>query len=125
EIGSHHKVYFLDLGIRNAVIGDFNSIDLRVDAGFLWENFLFIERRKLFANLGKSASPNFWRSYSGAEVDYIEKTTNQEVKAFEFKLGNETLSKGAHSFIQKYGVQVKLVNAGNYLDFITQNPLLT
>ena len=40
EIGSHYKIYFLDLGIRNALIGDFNSLDLRADAGFLWEIFL-------------------------------------------------------------------------------------
>ncbi len=118
EIGSHYKIYFVDLGIRNALIGDFNSIDLRSDAGFLWENFLIVERKKLFANSGRSVSSNFWRSYSGAEVDYIEKVTSEELKAFEFKIGSGALSKGASSFTSNYGVLVQLINTENYLDFI-------
>lgn len=118
EIGSHYKIYFTDLGLRNALIGDFNQVGLRADVGFLWENFLFIERRKLFANVGKSASSNFWRSYSGAEVDYIEKATNKGLRAFEFKYGTGSLSKGAGSFTNDYKISVKLINTENYLEFI-------
>ncbi|OGH18931.1 MAG: hypothetical protein A3F31_02360 [Candidatus Levybacteria bacterium RIFCSPHIGHO2_12_FULL_38_12] len=118
EIGSQYKVYFVDLGIRNALIGDFNPINLRADAGFLWENFLFIERRKKFANASKSITSNFWRSYSGAEVDYIEKTTNEKLRAFEFKYGRTSLSRGAHSFTNDYGITVELINHGNYVGFI-------
>ena len=118
EIGSHYKIYFVDLGIRNALIGDFNSLDLRTDAGFLWENFLFVERKKLFANKAMVVTSNFWRSYSGAEVDYIEKVTNEEFKAFEFKYGSGGLSRGAGSFTSEYGTKVQLINQENYLDFI-------
>lgn len=118
EIGSRYKIYFVDLGVRNALIGDFNSLDLRSDTGFLWENFLFIERKKLFANKDVVVASNFWRSYSGAEVDYIEKVTNAELKAFEFKYGNGSLSKGANSFTSEYKTKVQLVNQENYLDFI-------
>ena len=118
EIGSHYKIYFVDLGIRNALIGDFNSLDLRADGGFLWENFLFIERKKLFANKAMVVTSNFWRSYSGAEVDYIEKTTNNELKGFEFKYSSGSLSKGAGSFTSEYGTKVQLINQKNFLDFI-------
>lgn len=118
EIGRRKKIFFLDLGIRNALIGDFNPLDLRADAGALWENFLFIERRKFFANAGKSISFNFWRSYSGAEVDYIEKAVSKKPKAFEFKYGSGTLSKGADSFSGEYNIPVQLINTENYLDFI-------
>lgn len=118
EIGSRYKIYFADLGIRNSLIGDFNPINLRADAGFLWENFLFIERRKFFANKGQAVLANFWRSYSGAEVDYIEKVTNQDILAFEFKYGPGALSKGTTSFASEYGIKVQLINTRNYLDFI-------
>ena len=40
EIKRSKKVYFYDNGIRNAVIGNFNSLNLRQDKGALWENFL-------------------------------------------------------------------------------------
>lgn len=118
EIGRNYKIYFTDIGIRNALIGDFNSLDLRDDAGFLWENFLFVERKKLFANKAMIVTSNFWRSYSGAEVDYIEKATNEKLKAFEFKYGRGSLSRGAGSFTREYGTKVQLVNQGNYLGFI-------
>lgn len=118
EIGSRYKIYFVDLGIRNALIGDFNPIDLRADAGFLWENFLFIERKKKFANEGQLIESNFWRSYSGAEVDYIEKAPSEQLQAFEFKYKSGLLSKGAGSFNKEYKTEVQLINNDNYLHFI-------
>ena len=118
EIGKNCKVYFVDLGLRNALIGDFNPVELRGDGGFLWENFLFIERMKGFANLSQKVLSYFWRSYSGAEVDYIEKATSSALRAYEFKYGPGSLSKGASSFVKKYGVKVKLINRENFLEFI-------
>src|SRR5258708_7011472 len=74
EIGGEYKVFFLDLGIRNALIGDFNDPAIRADRGFLWENFLILERMKAYANENKQLLHyNFWRNYDGAEVDYLEK----------------------------------------------------
>lgn len=118
EIGRNYKIYFADLGIRNALIGDFNPVNLRPDSGLLWENFLFVERKKLFANRGSTIESKFWRSYSGAEVDYIEKVTNEKLKAFEFKYRAGSLSKGTSSFTDEYGAKVQLINQNNYLDFI-------
>lgn len=119
EIGKNYKIYFVDLGVRNALIGDFNSLDLRSDLGALWENFLFTERRKMYANSGNGLNVYFWRSYSGAEVDYIEKVPNKKLVAFEFKYHGFSLSRGAGSFESVYGVPVSLINKENYLPFIT------
>ena len=46
EIAKSRKIYFWDLGIRNALIGAFNPPALRDDMGKLWENYLVVERRK-------------------------------------------------------------------------------
>ena len=120
EIGKNYKIYFIDLGIRNSLIGDFNSIELRSDLGALWENFLFMERRKLFVNSQKSLTSYFWRSYSGAEVDYIEKIVNKDIQAFEFKYTGSSLSKGANSFVKQYSTEVKLITRNNYLKFLQE-----
>ncbi|MBK8503546.1 MAG: ATP-binding protein [Saprospiraceae bacterium] len=40
EIGKSKKYYFFDLGIRNALIRNFNPIDSRNDIGMLWGEFL-------------------------------------------------------------------------------------
>ncbi len=119
EIGKNYKIYFVDLGVRNALIGDFNPLNLRSDLGAIWENFLFTERRKMYANSGSHLKTYFWRSYSGAEVDYIEKVINKELEAFEFKYHGISLSRGAASFESAYGVPVRLINTENYLPFIT------
>jgi hypothetical protein len=118
EIGKQMKVYFTDIGIRNALIGDFNSLMVRSDVGALWENFVIMERLKSLAYQRQSSQPHFWRSYQGAEVDYLE-IEGSAIKAFEIKYGaTPSLSRGAKTFQDAYSVPVQLVNRENYLDFI-------
>ena len=118
EIGKQSKIYFLDLGIRNALIGDYNDLSLRSDRGVLWENFLIIERTKSYLNQGITVQSRFWRNYKGAEVDYIEEPGAGRVDAYEFKFGSGGLSRSAESFQGSYAVKVQLVNQENYLTFI-------
>lgn len=118
EIGKQSKIYFLDMGIRNALIGDFNDLSIRPDRGAIWENFLIIERLKAYSNRNLSVQPRFWRTYGGAEVDYLEEAGAGQIRAFELKYGSSTLPRGAASFKNTYGVDVKLINQDNYLDFI-------
>ncbi len=39
EIAKSARYYFLDNGIRNSIINNFNPISMRDDIGMLWENF--------------------------------------------------------------------------------------
>ena len=120
EIGGKYKVFFTNLGIRNALIGDFNPLTVRNDIGAMWENFLILERMKAYANKNQGlAHYNFWRSYDGAEVDYVEKSYTDPLSAYEFKYQGIALSKGAHMFEAAYHTKVKLINRDNYLDFLT------
>ena len=87
--------------------------------GDLWENFLLIERMKAYANKNQQlVHYNFWRSYDGAEVDYVEKPYDTPLSAYEFKYGNGRLKRGAYSFASAYDTEVKLINKDNYLDFV-------
>lgn len=49
EIKKGKKVYFWDNGIRNAVIANFSSPEMRLDMGMLWENFIISERASSIA----------------------------------------------------------------------------
>jgi predicted AAA+ superfamily ATPase len=118
EIGKQSKIYFFDLGIRNALIGDFNDLALRPDRGAVWENFLIIERLKTYLNQGDRVQGRFWRTYGGAEVDYIEDKGAEGIQAYEIKFGASGRSRGAASFIQAYGIDVQLINQENYLSFL-------
>lgn len=117
EIGQNYKVFFYDLGIRNSLIDDFNSLEIRQDVGALWENFLILERRKFLANLGLKPRSFFWRNYGGAEVDYLEEREGK-IFPYEIKWGDESLGRGADSFAQKYGSKVSLLNKKNYGEFL-------
>ncbi len=118
EIGRQSKLYFLDLGIRNALIGDFNDLSLRPDRGAVWENFLIIERMKACHNRGRAVRGRFWRTYGGAEVDYIEEVGASQVQAYEFKFGSSAQTRGSAAFKRAYGADVHLINHENYLDFL-------
>ncbi|MHC4871971.1 MAG: ATP-binding protein [Planctomycetota bacterium] len=84
EITKSHRYYFLDNGILNAVINNYNDISLRNDTGLLWENFVFIERIKKNHYLENWAQPYFWRTYDQQEIDLIEETGGK-LNAYEFK----------------------------------------
>ena len=94
EISKNPKVFFMDLGIRNAILGDFKLIDDRIDKGALFENYIF---RAFYEN---DKSVKYYRSKSGAEIDFIiDDKLPVEVKS---KLSKPSVSKSFRSFIQKY-----------------------
>lgn len=116
EIKKSRKIYFYDCGIRNALIRNFNSLNLRNDGGSLWENFCIIERMK--ANQRKDLSPNqyFWRTYSQKEIDYIEERDGK-LYAFEFKW-NKKKTKIPKEFLDTYkNSKFKVINKDNYQEF--------
>lgn len=84
ELKASRKIYFWDLGVRNAVIGNFTQIENRTDVGLLWENFVIAERMKLNAYKNGFTQSWFWRTQRQNEIDYIEEV-NGLINAYEFK----------------------------------------
>ncbi len=72
EISKNHRYYFYDLGIRNALINNFNPLSLRDDIGMLWENYIIAERIKAQEYLRIGSNNYFWRTYDRKEVDLVE-----------------------------------------------------
>lgn len=72
EITKNSRWYFLDNGIRNAVIANFNSIESRNDIGQLWENYMISERIKYQEYNRLSSNNYFWRTYEQQEIDWVE-----------------------------------------------------
>lgn len=84
EITKMNKIYFYDLGVRNAILGDFNDLDNRMDIGALWENFLIVERIKSSSYHFHFANRYFWRTHTGAELDFVEEYGGN-LYGYEFK----------------------------------------
>lgn len=117
EVAKAKKYYFWDLGIRNAVSGQYFDLQQRTDLGSLWENFLILERLKKQEYLKINSSNYFWRTYEKAEVDWIEVGGNC-INAFEFKYSPKNV-KTPLAFKLGYKTDVKQINKENFLEFIS------
>lgn len=84
EITKNSRWYFLDNGIRNAVIANFNPIESRNDIGALWENYMISERLKYQEYKKLSSNNYFWRTYEQQEVDWVEERDGS-LFGYEFK----------------------------------------
>ena len=102
------KVYFYDLGIRNALIENFNELILRQDRGALWETLCVNERRKLHSQKQRTVSMYYWRGLYG-QVDLVENYRGQW-QAFECKWDENKFSIPKY-FRQNFpGIKVELLN---------------
>ncbi len=114
-LSKQNKIYFYDLGIRNALINNFNPLSKRNDRGALWENFLIVERMKTNAYEGRHVSRFFWRTYDGAEIDYIEKYADS-LDGYEFKWSKER--NAPKTWFEYPYATYKLINKENYKEFL-------
>lgn len=118
EIRKKEKYYFYDLGIRNALIENFDDTTTRGDIGALWENFLIIERMKHNMYVDPYKSIYFWRKLSGAEVDFVEVYGNH-IDGYEFSLKKKSSTKSHISWKASYLHSTWTnIYSDNYKDFI-------
>lgn len=118
EITKKNKYYFYDTGIRNAVVSNFNKINLRNDIGLLWENFIIMERIKKRKYHNIYANNYFWRTWEGQEIDLIEERAGK-LYGYEIKWHSKKIKPPAKWLETYQEAEYKIINRDNYLDFIT------
>jgi len=119
EITKNSRYYFLDTGIRNALINNFNPIRLRDDTGLLWENYLILERLKRQEYLGLTCNNYFWRTYTKQEIDWVEERGGR-LYGFEMKWGKGR-TRPPREWTSAYPEAAwEIINRENYLNFVTQ-----
>lgn len=101
EVGRLRKVYFVDLGIRNAMIDNFKPLDFRDDIGALWENFCIIERLKFLQAKQRRVRSYYWRNYDQQEIDIVEEEADS-IRAFECKYSDKKTVKAPSGYTTKY-----------------------
>ena len=117
EVSKTPRFYFWDNGIRNAVISNFNEMELRDDVGRLWENYCISERIKKQVYQESFSEFYFWRTYDQQEIDFLEEN-NGRLFAFEFKWGEKKLSV-PKAFEKAYpDAAFEIVNRSNFFDFL-------
>ncbi|MBU1160841.1 MAG: ATP-binding protein [Patescibacteria group bacterium] len=117
EVVSKAKYYFIDNGIRNAVISQFNKLEDRNDVGALFENFITTERIKKCFYEDKYNVFYFWRTYDGQEIDLVEERRGK-LFGFEIKWGVAKKITPPKDWLTYKNAEFKIVNKNNYLDFV-------
>lgn len=122
ELKKSRKIYFWDVGLRNALIQNLNPIEARTDRGALWENFLVSERIKRMQNERQANRSFFWRTHQQKEIDYIEES-NGQLRAFEFKWRSHQKTTPPKVFRDAYPeATFQVVDSENWSDFLIPSP---
>jgi len=118
EIKKGKKVYFVDVGIRNAVINDFSVFELRKDKGALFENFVVNEMIKKIAYEETFENIYFWRNQERREIDFITEK-NGNLNCYEIKYNPKIKAKVPLSFSNQYNnFTFQVIHSENFFEFI-------
>lgn len=118
ELKKSKKIYFNDLGIRNALINDFRPMELRNDVGNLFENFIINEMRKQNDYKQIYANFYFWRTTDQKEIDLIIEK-NSVLATYEIKWNANKKARLTKSFSNIYSnYTFEVINKDNFFEFI-------
>lgn len=118
ELKFSRKIYFWDCGIRNAVLGNYQLSEHRLDIGALFENYMVSERLKKLSYDKSHAQSYFWRSKQKQEIDYIEEIDGQ-LSAVEFKWTPTKRASVPLSFARSYpDAAFQVLTSDHYEDFL-------
>lgn len=84
---------------------------MRIDKGIITENFHFSELLK------QEIFPKYWRTKTGAEVDFIVEQSG-EITAIEIKsnINKPIVGKSLYSFMEKYKPSKTFIFSNNYVN---------
>lgn len=116
-VSENRKFYFYDLGIRNILVKDFRSLDLRPDKGGVFENFIISEIFKNKKNNNYKLNLYFYREYGGKEIDLVLENYKKNYICVEIKSKKDKSQK-----IFPIPHQIKIINSQNYFKIIPQLP---
>ncbi|MEA3398385.1 MAG: ATP-binding protein, partial [Patescibacteria group bacterium] len=109
------KIYCHDFGIIKSTADRSEIFDYNLVSGEMIENFIFGELRKIFSN----DDMYFYRTASGAEIDFIIKKDFLYSIEAKFKKNIKTMPVAMKNFAGDYGKKIKLniVFTKDYINF--------
>ena len=118
ELKRKRKIYFYDNGMRNAIIAQFQPLELRQDVGALRENWLISERKKALHYRGIQANTFFWRTQDQQEIDYIEERDGK-MWAYEMKWASKSKPTFSKTFTNAYPAhELQVIHRDNYYEWL-------
>lgn len=117
EVTKNPIFYFIDNGFRNQALNNFSFLEHRSDAGLLIQNFIFQELLKFKTQRFLSLDIHYWRTTSGAEVDFVLYKNEETLLPIEVKfqsLSKPTVTRGFRSFIESYQPKQAVIITKDY-----------
>lgn len=115
EIGKMAKVYFFDCGLRNALIDNFQPLEVRADQGALFENLVVSEIYKASIYGGFGYRLHFWRTTDGSEVDLVL-VKGDTLTGLEIKSSSRGTGRTNRAFLHRYpSATLTTITPNNYL----------
>jgi predicted AAA+ superfamily ATPase len=118
EITSNPIFYFIDNGFRNCALGDFNLSPQRTDLGLLVQSIVFQEIYKYITQHFLNYGIHYWRTKSGAEVDFVVYKNDDNFIPIEAKyqnLSSFSISRSFRSFLQAYQPKKGVIITKNFI----------
>lgn len=120
ELKKSHTIYFVDNGIRNVLINNFNPMILRNDWDQIWRNWLISERIKWNRINNKEVEYYFWKTHTKQIMDYIE-VENGVISAYKTSWEKRKKMKFPASFAEAYPFSKSFaLNRSTYWGFLTK-----
>lgn len=118
EVTKSSRYYFVDIGLRNALIRSFVPLSLRSDAGELFENWFVMERIKRAGNQRRFTGFYFWRTYDQHEIDLVEDIDGQ-LTGLECKWSPKAKTKAPKDWLAAYpGAAFEVVTRDNWQQYL-------
>lgn len=118
ELKKSNVVYFLDNGIRNALIRAFQPLEFRNDTAELWRNWVISERFKANQYAGRVKERYFWLTHTKQEVDYLEFSEGQK-NGYKLIWEDSRKFKVPATFSDAYtDIKVSVVNRKTFWNFL-------
>jgi predicted AAA+ superfamily ATPase len=114
EVTKMPKLYFMDTGIRNIIVGDLNSLEGRRDSGSLVENSVFL---MLLTGKGPLDEIYYWRTKAGAEMDFVLKGEGERLRGYEVKyrpFKEVKITRSTRSYINEYSPDLTCICTKNF-----------
>ncbi|MGA2091456.1 MAG: DUF4143 domain-containing protein [Endomicrobiales bacterium] len=87
----------IDTGARNAIISNFNALEIRNDVGQPWKKFVLIERIKKRSCKDVFANSYFCRTWDQKEINLVEEREGS-LFGYEIKWPKVNIKPSAHLF---------------------------
>jgi predicted AAA+ superfamily ATPase len=112
EITKTPKIYFLDTGLRNYILNQFQPIEERRDVGKLFETFCY--NNMIVNDFYGFNKINYWRTTNQTEIDFIvQKETG--IEAIEVKWNNLRIPKSFQTIHQFYPeIETKILTQNDF-----------